>query len=640
MIKKVRFGKKKEIKLCGLPIISYGEVEVNGVTEKYYELFPKTGNIDVKDLPQVGEDKDECSDSIKLYSFDIFDTLITRKIAQPIGIFWEIEKELKNNEKYNGINPFLISNFKYIRQNTEIYIRESNRVLYDIYDVTFDDIYNEIAKNYSLSKEQKEILMQLEINTELENFVPIKSNIEIIKELVSNKKRVILVSDMYHSSATIRKFLLRFDDIFSDIPIFVSSEENLTKSSKKLFEKLKENFNLKYSEWEHYGDNKRSDYEIPLSLGIKANKFNYPELQEHEKKLLDNNLGNIDLQSVIGASKLTRLFKNQNEKEDFGSNFIAPILVPYCNFILDYSKRHNINTLYFIARDGYILKAITDHIINMKNMEIKTKYIYGSRLAWQLPCFASGKIDIKDLLYVYKFDTKILFEMLNLSKSEIKRFFPEKIINSKNISCSELEELCINFRYNKKFIKHLHDKYQKAYNILKKYLLQEIDFSENDFAFVDLRGSGNTQNMLAIAFSDIMPQDVTTFFYELSTTKTPEKNICRIVYNYSNEVNIVLEKIARAPHAQTIGYEEKNNKIYPVLENSSENIMVKSYLKGVKNFMDQYFELNGNIDIATECSLKYLRYLSGNIDENARKIIENIKFKDFGKEQNAKQKTI
>ncbi len=636
MIKKIKVGKRREIIFCGYPVVAYGEIEKCGVLEKYYELFPKMSIYGTEELAEPIQEVQD-SNSLKLYSFDIFDTLITRKTAQPIGIFWEIESKLKKNKEYQSINPYLISNFKNIRQTTENHIRDYNRSLYDVYDIKFEDIYNEIAKNYSLSNEQKEILMQLEINTELENFVPIKSNIEKIKELVYNQKKVVLISDMYHSSETIRLFLLKFDNIFSNIPIFVSSEENLTKSSKKLFEKLHKKFNIKYSEWEHYGDNRFSDYEIPLSLGIKANRFEYPELQLHEKILLENNIGNIELQKVIGVSKLTRLFKNKNVYEDFGSNFIAPILISYCNFILDYSKRHNINTLYFIARDGYILKAITDHIINMKNMEIKTKYIYGSRLAWQLPCFASRKIDIKDLLYVYKFDTKILFEMLNLSKAEIKRFFPEKIINSKNISCSELDELCINFRYNKKFIKHLYDKYQKAYNLLKKYLLQEIDFSEKNFAFVDLRGSGNTQNMLATAFSDIMPQDVTTFFYELSTTKVPENNICRIVYNYSNEVNIVLERIARAPHSQTIGYKEKDHLIYPVLEDSSENITILSYLKGVENFIEQYFKLYENIDISTECSLKYLKYLSKNIDENTRKIIENVKFKDFGKEQNAKQ---
>ena len=44
-----------------------------------------------------------------------------------------------------------------------------------------------------------------------------------------------------------------------------------------------------------------------------------------------------------------------------------------------------IHKVKLIARDGYIPKLITDIVIQKRGLDIKTKYLYGSRLAWRIP---------------------------------------------------------------------------------------------------------------------------------------------------------------------------------------------------------------------------------------------------------------
>ena len=39
-----------------------------------------------------------------LYSFDVFDTIITRKTAKPTGIFKIMQKELETDEVYSDIS--------------------------------------------------------------------------------------------------------------------------------------------------------------------------------------------------------------------------------------------------------------------------------------------------------------------------------------------------------------------------------------------------------------------------------------------------------------------------------------------------------------------------------------------------------
>lgn len=59
-----------------------------------------------------------------------------------------------------------------------------------------------------LNDETINYLKDLEIKTELENLVGIEENILKVQELLKQNERVILISDMYHSSNTIRMFIM------------------------------------------------------------------------------------------------------------------------------------------------------------------------------------------------------------------------------------------------------------------------------------------------------------------------------------------------------------------------------------------------------------------------------------------------
>ena len=62
---------------------------------------------------------------------------------------------------------------------------------------------------------------------------------------------------------------------------------------------------------------------------------------------------------------------------------------------MDITGKHEkgIQKLFFIARDGYILKKIADILIEKYRYPIATVYLYGSRKAWRLP-----SIKPKDLI--------------------------------------------------------------------------------------------------------------------------------------------------------------------------------------------------------------------------------------------------
>ena len=107
-------------------------------------------------------EKDKKSDEIKekieeLYSFDVFDTLITRKTAIPTGIFALMQKELETNEKYETIPLYLRNNFYNIRINSEIYLRNSSIYDTNSLSVTINEINAKIWSIYQFLLSHNEI---------------------------------------------------------------------------------------------------------------------------------------------------------------------------------------------------------------------------------------------------------------------------------------------------------------------------------------------------------------------------------------------------------------------------------------------------------------------------------------------------
>ncbi|MDE6138472.1 MAG: hypothetical protein K2F57_03285, partial [Candidatus Gastranaerophilales bacterium] len=151
---------------------------------------------------KVNKTNKESNYTTLLYSFDIFDTLVTRTTATPCGIFSIIEKHLQKDYEYNNFPEIVKQNFSIIRQEAENMVRANERLMRNIQDIKFENIYEIIKDNYNLKEEQITVLMNLELDTEIKNIVPIQKNINILKELISTGNRVILISDMYHNEKT------------------------------------------------------------------------------------------------------------------------------------------------------------------------------------------------------------------------------------------------------------------------------------------------------------------------------------------------------------------------------------------------------------------------------------------------------
>lgn len=333
-----------------------------------------------------------------MISFDVFDTLITRTTWEPYGIFLLMQKRLAGRS-YDGIvSDYVRENFAFLRGNAETYARQAAEYA-GKEEVVFSDIYTVLAQKACISDGALDALKNLEIEAELEQSVPVLANIKRLKTYLNQGEQIVLISDMYLPKEVIKKLLFKADPMLADLPLYLSCETGRTKRNGSLYVYVKEERGVCYSDWTHYGDNSRADIKIPEMLGIKAVPVRLAEKIEGHKALDDETFhGDLEKQIFLGTAR--NVSENYNLKgiEIIGAEAGGFLLYPYVFWVVQTSIKRGYNRLYFISRDGFLLKKIADRIIAVYHYEITTYYLYGSRKAWRVRDESSQRLLHKYLL--------------------------------------------------------------------------------------------------------------------------------------------------------------------------------------------------------------------------------------------------
>lgn len=553
-----------------------------------------------------------------MYSFDVFDTLITRRTATPFGIFALMQVRLNTDEQYKDLSVYIKNNFYYLRVNA-VELARANYQSNGIEDVTLEQIYEAIALTGCLSNQEKKILLSLELAIECANAVGIEKNISMVKKLLQAGEKVILISDMYLDAKTIRNMLVFVDVIFKTIPLYVSSEYKVAKYTGQLYKVVQKKENLNLNQWHHFGDNSYSDVAVPKSLGIKAEQFMYESLMPIEKEMLSKKEQDAYFQLTIGTSRNIRLRQNCVDAEAIGCTVGGVILYPYVQWILQESINKGITRLYFIARDGFILKKIADILIKRLELPIQTIYIYGSRKAWRMPSYSGRSGEFKNII-AWSYPQCItsirkLADALLVSLNDLFEFLPAWSKNKENLSYTELVAIIIELEDNAHFIKFFSHLQQKKRQLVIGYLKQELDVSDDAFAFVDLAGGGLTQSCLATLMQDFYDKPIHTFFFKMDKINLMKNCIYYTFLPTKLHSNLIVEMICRAAHGQTEGYYVNENKFVPILKDKEGAAIIahgyKEYVAGIEKFANDYQRIvhqNRMLGVNLELLLSYTAY--------------------------------
>lgn len=155
----------------------------------------------------------------EVISFDVFDTLIKRDVANSADVFTMMEQMLLDEGK-----PFA-RGFAQLRKNAEqeAKVNMANR------EITIKDIYDRIP----IGDIDKQETIQLEYRLETELSVPNLPIQRLYRECVKRNITIIFISDMYLPTNVIQKILEK--NGYRSGKLYVSSDCGCTKRSGKVF---------------------------------------------------------------------------------------------------------------------------------------------------------------------------------------------------------------------------------------------------------------------------------------------------------------------------------------------------------------------------------------------------------------------
>jgi len=563
-------------------------------------------------------------------SFNVFDTLIGNTMAVGEGLFLLIQEQLQSFRGEPDFPDFIIDNFFVLRINAEKLAR-ANYCVNGIQEITLQQIYEALGSTGCISKVCEKKLITLEENMVKENVYLIEKNIQLLQTL-EETSIVLLVAETYYSRELINDIFNILCPALLEYELIITSECKMNKETTALYQGIHFYKNVQFAVWEHYGSDKLLDYEIPSSLGITAHLVADEALFPFEEKMIEENLNNITFQRYIGVSrKARRTFSQLDLKGKLGCAIGGPLFFPYVCWVLQRCEQKGIKRLYFIARDGFLLKQIADLIIKIENKDISTYYIYGSRKAWRMASLSERNCDLRKIIAnsseIQIRTVREIADILQIPMEILDKYVSPLYKEKGYLDIDEYDYVRHLILDNRELADELIRYHSDKRELLKEYFRQEIDFSDKNFAFVELSGSGFTQECIADVLSELTSFPVITFFQKLDWVC--ENKIC-INYGFmpSNiKDGFLIEVLCHALHGTTEGYQNTGSKIEPIIDcleqNAIEEHGYEEFIEGTLLFVRMFMK-TGGYKLAIENISVPIEYLQHIIEGSSNDILDFI----------------
>ncbi|MBS0299754.1 MAG: glycosyltransferase [Proteobacteria bacterium] len=346
--------------------------------------------------------------ALRVVVFDIFDTLLTRPL----------------------LNPEMIKNIVARRAGGEagkLYlecraIAESQARQKAGRDIGLDAVFTEFSVLSGLSPEAANQLRSLEETIEQEIVTPRPEVIALLQLALSLGKRVVLASDMYLSKSVIEKMLTRHG-ISGWHAFYLSSDNGFRKDTGDFYRQLLIHENVSPSEVLMIGDNEHSDVQIPDNLGMKLLHVMRPvELARAIPRLgplIESSLYSDDLHRQLTVGMITQanfhpvFFPNFNPADlvpatpwSVGFTIAGPVVLAFVQWLAEKAAADRMERLYFLAREGQILKIAYDQWVSHNTNAIASDYLVLSRRAITVPMISNFD-DMLQIAHVQYFPNQL-----------------------------------------------------------------------------------------------------------------------------------------------------------------------------------------------------------------------------------------
>ena len=528
-------------------------------------------------------------DKVDIISFDVFDTLLMRKVYLPDDVFHLVDIFLPKDSPLKG-------KFFQLRKNAQASVStESN----------LDEIYLQIKHETSLDEKFLNKAKDLEMFTEEKVICPRKDIVQLCNETLQKGKSVYFLSDMYLSKQFIKK-LLESNGI-SCVPIehiLVSSDIKMCKKSEgSLWDYYKERIVLEKKAL-HIGDDIISDIENANKRGI-----NTYHLMNVRDMLKISSLRDIEpfilttRQSLIMGIILSKIFNspfalNKTKGRLFcDSTFIigrclfGSILVNFLFWLIKNTINSKVKNIYFFARDGYFLEKIYNYMISKCKGEFPfAHYLLISRkLLWTASM--EDENDLEELVY-----WPYAGSFAELMNKRLDIIVDERTVEVNNQDVNYLLKSGNLLQFVKMYDKEI---WNNVIRDKKNYstFIKNFNFNEN-FVIVDIGYRGTTQKYLSkFLKKNIDGYYIVTNQKNVFITKHGNKNIMYSCYLYESDdkklANIsskilFIESFLTAPYGMIKRIDENGNMVCDEEYSNQKYFSYKEELKeGIFEYIDE-----------------------------------------------------
>lgn len=527
-----------------------------------------------------------------MYSFDVFDTLISRVTGTPKGVFIYIERLLATQP---WTSPLVKSSFYNLRVSSEInararFVRECGHS-----EVLLSDIYNEMQAITGISNDEKNRLHEFEIETELSLIYGITENLDKVRALISKGERVVFISDMYLAAEDIRRLIVKVAPDLAAVKIYVSSEGKDNKKSGGLYRHVKEKENLpSFSHWTHTGDNAHSDVKKAAELGINA--IHFPAGCLNDIEALWTRSGGaqlLEIQALTGIARKRRLTSNVSDEQYAIVGLIAPIYHYFVEWVISQSKSNDFDNLIFLARDGQLPLLMFNEVSNSRALDIRSQYLHLSRSSiyrLNIPT----PLTVEQMMYLYEYvsfrNLDNVCDFLGLPVGALH--VPHPI--TKNKLLKKFSEILLEERdYIERFIEG-----QKE--IFLKYI-NGFDIDEHS-ALVDCGWFGRIQDGLSVFLNENGFSNKLNGLYfgtkQRSYVRHSEINRKKFMAHLPHrlidhrDISSIVEGVNLTSNSRTVGYDMDNNGDviikYAEQKSSPDKEEIDSYHAIFKKYSDDF----------------------------------------------------
>jgi predicted HAD superfamily hydrolase len=327
-------------------------------------------------------------DRAQVASFDVFDTAVLRKIDWPQSLF---------HLMLPGISAILgarAPEFPSVRTYAESRARMLAQEARKSVEVKLLEIYEVLGDYLNLEAAAVQQLCQHEIQAELAICCQNPFIYSLYRRCIDQGNSVVFISDMYLPEAAVGAILKNCGYLKYDA-LLVSSETGNTKAQGKLYANALERIALPPKQWLHIGDNPHSDVRMARKRGMATWQYVPPAVRfamnrERSKAwrpdrpvsatgyvvkgLIANRIGR-----AMPAGEVAK--PNERFWEDFGYTSAGPLYVGFTEWLLEQTAKHNLDAIYFLARDGFIIQRLFEAFQPAGLANVEMHYLYASRRA-------------------------------------------------------------------------------------------------------------------------------------------------------------------------------------------------------------------------------------------------------------------